>query len=341
MGSAAYSKTNPATKNATVVERLTQSGYQLLGKLNMHELAFGMTGINAYTGTPHNSNFPGFITGGSSSGSAVAVASGEVDVAIGTDTGGSIRLPAACCGVIGLKPTFGRVSRNGVHPQDSSLDALGPMATNIEHIEQCMRAIDPTFTPFKSNELLHMAWLDTPLSDDVQDSMNDVLDTFRAAADISLHTDHLPKLAEAHAAGMTLIAHEAYQSFKHLDSSKLGTDVATRLEAASLIGEAELTQAKAVQVEFTASVDSLLEASDALITATLPHLPLQLADALNGAQDLELSRLVRPFNVSGHPAISIPIGNKKGLPIGLQIIGNKGKDELVCAIARRLIELEI
>lgn len=341
MGSAAYSDSKPASKNAEIVERLLQFGYQLIGKLSMHELAFGMTGINAYIGTPLNPNFPRFIPGGSSSGPAVAVASGEVDVAIGTDTGGSIRLPAACCGVIGLKPTYGRVSREGVYPPYSSLDSVGPMAADIDQIERCMQAMDPSFEPVRFSGDLQLGWLDLPVSSDIEAVMNSVLETIESRPDMSVIDSLLPNLSEAHSAGMTLIAYEAYQSFKDLDRTKLGVDVAKRLDAASRIGKQDVAQANGVKVDFSARVDGLLEGMDALITPTLPHLPLHLEDAINGAEDLQLSCLIRPFNLSGHPAISIPVGSETGMPIGLQIVGAKGKDEQVCAIARRLIDLEI
>ncbi len=133
--------------HADVVANLLSAGCRIVGKTKMHELAYGMTGINAFEGTPINPRYPDRIPGGSSSGSAAAVAAGLVDFAIGTDTGGSIRQPAICCGVIGFKPTFGRVSRKGALPAQSSLDCIGPFARNLSMIERAMSAIDPTFQP--------------------------------------------------------------------------------------------------------------------------------------------------------------------------------------------------
>ena len=112
-GSRALDDAAPAAANAEVVQRLLDRAYHIVGKTNMHELAFGTTGINLWTGTPLNYHFPAYVPGGSSSGSAAAVAAGQAQLALGTDTGGSIRIPAACCGVFGLKPSFGRVSRQG------------------------------------------------------------------------------------------------------------------------------------------------------------------------------------------------------------------------------------
>jgi amidase len=113
----------------------------------MHELAYGVTGVKHWSGTPVNPRAPERVPGGSSSGSAVAVATGLVDFALATDTGGSIRIPAACCGVFGLKPTYGRVSRAGVHPASSTLDCVGPMAPDLTGIERAMAVLDAGFRP--------------------------------------------------------------------------------------------------------------------------------------------------------------------------------------------------
>ena len=145
-GSAALANATRATRHATVVQSLLDGGCRLVGKTTLHELAYGVTGINPWSGTPLNPRFPDRVPGGSSSGSAVAVAAERVDFALGTDTGGSIRLPAACCGVYGLKPTYGRLSRVGVQPPTSSLDCVGPLARDLDMLERAMALLDPTFT---------------------------------------------------------------------------------------------------------------------------------------------------------------------------------------------------
>ena len=144
-GSAALDEALPATAHATAVQSLLDAGWRLVGKTVLHELAFGTTGINHHSGTPLNPRWPDRVPGGSSSGSAVAVASGAVPLALGTDTGGSVRTPAACCGVFGLKPSFGRVSRDGVMPARSSLDCVGPFAVDMATLVAGMRAICPDF----------------------------------------------------------------------------------------------------------------------------------------------------------------------------------------------------
>ncbi|HWU03197.1 MAG TPA: amidase, partial [Novosphingobium sp.] len=147
-GSAVFADAPPASQDAAVVANLLASGqWRLLGKLTMHELAFGVTGVNPFAGTALNPLWPDRIPGGSSSGSASAVAAGLVDMAIGSDTGGSIRLPAACCGVIGFKPTHGLMPREGTWPALSSLDCSGPFARDMATIVATMQAMTPGFTP--------------------------------------------------------------------------------------------------------------------------------------------------------------------------------------------------
>ena len=143
-GSAALAEAPPAARNADVMQAVLDAGCRIVGKTNMHELAYGVTGINDWTGTPINPFYPDRAPCAASSGSAAAVAAGLCDFALGSDTGGSIRTPAACCGVFGFKPSFGRVSRVGAHPKESSLDCIGPFAGSAAMIEKAMAIIDPT-----------------------------------------------------------------------------------------------------------------------------------------------------------------------------------------------------
>lgn len=157
-GSQALENAAAAQEHAQVVEALLAGNCRILGKTSLHELAFGTTGINHWSGTADNPLYPGLIPGGSSSGSAAAVAAGLVDFALGTDTGGSVRVPAACCGVFGLKPTFGRISRAGVMPGVSSLDCVGPFAASMELLIAAMQVIDPGFVPSPAHPISASAW---------------------------------------------------------------------------------------------------------------------------------------------------------------------------------------
>ena len=334
--SRALADTPPAQRHAEVVERLLAAGWHIVGKANMHELAFGMTGINDYTGTPQNPQDATRIPGGSSSGSAAAVGLGLADAALGTDTGGSIRGPAACCGVIGLKPTFGRVSRLGVAPRESSLDCVGPFARDMRMLSNAMLAIAADFDPNAAQR-----WQGPCRVGIVQaDAHADILDAVTlaaATADCSAHTLPLAGVAAAFDAGLAVINAETSHAFGHLVATgMLGADLDARLRAATNTSAAQLDAAEQVRRQFTAAVDHALEHVDVLILPTLPALPITLEEARIGKSVIAMSSLIRPFNLSGHPALSLPLAIK-GSPLkaGLQIVGRKGQDEQVCAIAAR------
>lgn len=335
-GSAALSS-EPARTHATVVERLLASEqYRLVGKTVMHELAFGVTGINAWAGTPENPRYPELIPGGSSSGSATAVVTGEVVTALGTDTGGSVRMPAACCGVLGLKPTFGRVSREGVLPAQSSLDCVGPLAATVDELERVMAVIDPTYRTLETASAPpRLAVVATDSDADIQVAMADVL------SDSGARTEPvtLSGIEAAFVAGLAIINRETWQAFGHLtEGDQLGADVRQRLLQASATTDDDVAQAEAVRQSFRAEVDAVLATVDALVLPTLPRLPLRLAAALAGETDLTLTAHVRPFNLTGHPALTLPIGEVRGGPVGLQLVGRQGEDEALCRTARALMQ---
>jgi amidase len=335
--SRALADTPAANQHAEVVARLLDAGWHIAGKANMHELAFGMTGINDYTGTPQNPQDAARIPGGSSSGSAAAVGLKLADAALGTDTGGSIRGPAACCGVIGLKPTYGRVSRRGVAPRESTLDCVGPFARDMRMIVAAMQAITANFD-------LHAAQAPQTGMCNVGivevDATPAILSAVARAADqtgCNAHTVKLTGFAEAFEAGLAIINVETSQAFGHLVASgKLGADLDARLRAAANTTSAQRDAAESVRRQFTAAVDHALEGVDVLILPTLPALPITLAEARSGTSVIGMSSLIRPFNLSGHPALSLPLPvDGSPLKAGLQIVGRKGADEQVCAIAAR------
>ncbi|WP_241300706.1 amidase [Burkholderia stabilis] len=327
----------PAAQHAEVVRLLLDAGWQIAGKANMHELAFGMTGINEYTGTPVNPQDASRIPGGSSSGSASLVGLGAVDAALGTDTGGSVRGPAACCGVFGLKPTFGRVSRRGVAPAESTLDCVGPFARDMRTLAAVMAAIAPGF----DRALATAPVVDCAVAQVVVDAdpvITAALDAAIHAAGLRSHAIALDEMPAAFAAGLTVINAETSRAFGHLVATgKLGADLDARLRAAATTTPAAIAEAEAVRARFTAQVDAALEHADVLILPTLPALPITLDDARNGVSVIAMSSLIRPFNLSGHPALSVPLPLAASpLKAGLQIVGRKGADERVCAIAAHI-----
>ncbi|MGE7993927.1 amidase [Pseudomonas sp. NPDC089554] len=323
-----------ADQHAEVVRLLLKAGARLTGKVGLHELAFGTTGINHHTGTAANPRFPGRIPGGSSSGSAAAVAMGLADFSLGTDTGGSVRVPAACCGVFGFKPTFGRVSRVGVMPTHTSLDCVGPFAASLPMLVRAMSMIDPTFVPAQVPGSVRIGVLRVTAEAAIQKVLHATL----AASGLALGNVELQHFGAAYDAGMAVINRETFAACGHLlETGKVGADIAGRLAAAGQTSDAALAEAELVRERFTAEVDQALASFDVLALPTLPDFPLRLEDAADTRAVLGMTSLVRPFNLSGHPALSIPLGSEAGLPVGLQLVAAKGADEKLLAIAERLL----
>ncbi|SAL83733.1 amidase [Caballeronia arvi] len=326
-----------ATEHAEVVQRLLDAGWRIKGKTNMHELAFGMTGINDFTGTPENPQDATRIPGGSSSGSASAVGLGLVDAALGTDTGGSVRGPAACCGVIGLKPTFGRISRHGVAPLKTTLDCVGPFTRDMRALIDAMNAIDPSFDAgIARRDASKMRVGIVPVDADA--SIRKAVDNAVRRAGLVSRVVELESIADAFTAGLAVINAETWQAFGHLvDTGKLGADLVARLRVASNTTAADLDAAENVRRIFTAAVDRALDDVDVIVLPTLPSFPITLEAARAGTSVIAMSSLIRPFNLSGHPALSLPVQVEgSSLKAGLQIVGRKGADEHVCAVAAHI-----
>jgi amidase len=326
-----YADAPPAPRHADAVRALLDAGCRIVGKTNMHELAYGVTGINRWTGTPVNPRAPGRVPGGSSSGSAVAVAAGLVDFAIGTDTGGSIRIPSACCGVYGLKPSFGRVGRAGVHPEKSSLDCVGPFACDIAMLERAMTMLDRSFRIQAAPARAAVGWIEVEARPGITAAARGALEK----ANFVPRSISLPSFIPAFAAGLTILSWENWAAYRHLITcEELGSDVRTRLLASRAVTAAEVDAAETVRRAFRAEVDAALTEVDALALPTLPDYPLTLAAAADAAAALQVTSFVRPFNLSGHPALSIPVAAAGALPVGLQLVGRLHEDEALCALAR-------
>lgn len=335
-GSAALADAPPARVNAEVVDRIVADGrWRIIGKARMHEFAFGVSGINPGCGTPVNPHWPDRIPGGSSSGSAVAVAGGLADVAIGTDTGGSVRMPAACCGVIGLKPSFGLVSRAGAYPVESTLDCIGVLAREMAPIEAMMATIAPGFAAQTAPVAPVLGLMIPATSDGIAQAVASAVQ----ASGLAWQPRELPGLDAAFTAGMTIIGQEAWHALaRYADHPAVGDDVRARVLAASRLTVAQADAAQAVRQAFSDAVDAALEGLDALVLPTLPMVPPLLSQAADAGALLPITRLVRPFNLSGHPAISLPLRPSTGEPLAMQLVGRKGGDAALCALARHMIQ---
>lgn len=335
-GSRALEETAPAGRNAAVVDALLAADCRIVGKANLHELAFGVTGVNAYTGTPLNPRFPDRIPGGSSSGSAAAVAAGLADFALGTDTGGSVRIPACCCGVYGFKPTFGRVSRKGVQPPASSLDCVGPFAASATMVTKAMTIIDPTFAPETLDHTPRLGVVSVEASPDVAA----VVDAALAASGAAVTAVALAGMKAAYAAGLTIINRENWTALGRLVTSPageaIGPDVRNRLLTASATTDTAVAEAEAIRATVSEEIDSALEGYDALVMPTMPDVPPTLEEASDARAAIRITALVRAFNLTGHPALTMPLITADGLPAGLQLVGKKGDDARLCALAEWL-----
>jgi amidase len=337
-GSAVFAQSPPAAHNARVVSAMLSTGdWRVTGKAAMHELAFGVTGVNDWAGTPVNPQWPDRIVGGSSSGSAAAVAGGVVDMALGTDTGGSVRLPAACCGVVGLKPGYGVVSREGVHPAASSLDCVGPIARSVALVERAMAAMVPHYDAVATPEHVRLVRLHPVVDSSVAETFDAAMTRLAAASGVSLVEGDLPMLDPAFHASLVIMGAENWAAIGALsDHPAMGEDVRARLKAGAAHGPDAIAAAETVRADLIAQIDALLTEADALILPTLPMIPPTLVEAQDARAVVPLTRLVRPFNLSGHPAITLPVRSAEGLPVGVQLVGRRGEDAVLLAVARKL-----
>jgi aspartyl-tRNA(Asn)/glutamyl-tRNA(Gln) amidotransferase subunit A len=335
-------------QSADVVLRLEEAGAVLLGKHNLHEFAYGGSSMISAFGEVHNPRTTAHIAGGSSGGSAAAVAAGLGYGAIGTDTAGSIREPAALCGVVGLKPTYGRVSTRGVIPLSESLDHVGPLAANVVDVTVLFRAIASGegipaanfLETWKSRAKLRVgvprSFFYEELDPEVEASVNKALAILeRLASDlreISLvpDNDRTVQAAEAYAFHALSVAKtpELYQP-----------ETLRRIRTGEKITAEEYERKRAELKATREKIRGLFETVDLIVTPTTPILAPTIAELKGNPEllrprELMLLRNTRPFNVWGVPAISIPCGfAKAGLPIGLQIAGPPGRENMLLEFA--------
>lgn len=329
-GSRALADAPAAARNAHVVDALLAAGCRIHGKTTLHELAYGVTGINGWAGTPINPRFPDLVPGGSSSGSAASVADGGVEASIGTDTGGSVRVPAACCGIVGFKPSFGAVSRRGVLPVRSSLDCVGPLARDVATVERVTSMIVPGFVPLNIERTIALGRVDVACEPVVASACAAALEK----DGIVVRDVSLPSFKAAYDASLAVIAFETFAAYGHLiGTGLLGPDVEERLSAAKSVTPEAIDSAERVRTVFAAEVDTALGFVDALALPTMPQLPPKVREA-HGSVVARMTALTRPFNLSGHPAISLPA--VMHAPIGLQLVGRRGGEAALLAAARRV-----
>jgi aspartyl-tRNA(Asn)/glutamyl-tRNA(Gln) amidotransferase subunit A len=344
------------TEDAFIVKRLKAAGAVLLGKLNLHEFAYGGSGIIGAFGVARNPWDTERITGGSSSGSAAAVAAGLCLGAIGTDTAGSIRLPSAFCCITGFKPTFGLVSAHGVIPLASSYDHVGPMARTAEDCALILQAIaaydswDPNSSTVQGGgyaqaladkvTTLRLGVPDQFFFDDLDPEVAAALD--EALRNARSMASEIKSVSIPIDIDRTVHLYEAYQYHaKYLPGSadKYQPETLRRIMAGEKVGANEYQHKKAELLELRRKAAAIFDDVDLILTPTAPVLSPVIAELQAHPEQLRPAEIVmlrntRPFNVLGLPSISIPCGvSKSGLPIGLQIIGPAHEDTLVLRFA--------
>jgi len=328
-GSALFAEHVP-DETAEAVRRLEDAGYATVGKANLHEFAYGVTSENPHFGTVPNPAAPGRIAGGSSGGSAAALAAGLADAALGTDSGGSIRIPAACCGVVGFKPTYGLVPLDGCFPLAPSFDHAGPMARSVEECAAMMDALEPGLERAEARlgdltvGVFGLAAAD-PL---VRGRVAAAAALFPGAREIEF-----PDVEISGAGFMREVAGIHRDLY---DPELYGEDVGRRVAACLEVTAAEADAAEADRERFRADALAALDGLDLLLTPTLA-LVAPPTGSVDHALRTRILRFTYPFNALGWPALALPCGAAEdGLPASVQLVGRAGDDALVLAAGAAL-----
>jgi amidase len=319
-------RATPASKDAACLAGARAAGARIVGRTNLHELALGVTGINPWYGTPVNPLDPTLVPGGSSSGAAVAVATDEADVAYGSDTGGSVRIPAACCGVAGLKTTWGRISLDGVWPLSPSFDTIGPLARDVAGLVQGMALLEPGFVMGSADDVT-VGRLRLP----ADPLISDAVDAALGAAELATTGVTLPGWDQATSDAGLLLVVQAWHANRRLlteDPGGIGTDVRERLSNGATFSHAEVEMAFIRQRAWQNALAQLFTRVDLLATPTLTVFPPTLE---NGGALLR-GRCTLPVNLAGVPALAIPIPTAGPLPASLQLIGPPNSEERLLAV---------
>lgn len=357
------------SEDATVVRKLRRAGAIVLGKTNLHEFAYGVTSENPHYGTVRNPWKADRISGGSSGGSAVAVAAGLCAAAIGSDTGGSIRIPSGLCGVVGFKPTFGRVSVHGVFPLAASFDHVGPIARSAADaalIMECIAGRDPldptsvnrsekSFRPKLKRKRVLLGrpkehfWvnMDSEVRRITETAVNDFVKAGAELKEISL-----PTVAAGVEAANLIAAVEATQLHERegyfpARASEYGSDVRGRLEQGGKIRAIDYLGAHAMMRRARNEAEAVLKSVDAIVIPTSPigAPPIGAESIRVGDTDISLRTALvdrnRFGNLTGLPAISVPCGiTRDGLPVAVQFVGRRFEDAQLIAIAQRFAEAQ-
>jgi aspartyl-tRNA(Asn)/glutamyl-tRNA(Gln) amidotransferase subunit A len=332
-GSALFADHVPS-ETAEAVRRLEAAGYANVGKTNLHEFAYGVTSENPHFGTVPNPLAERRIAGGSSGGSAAALAAGLADAAVGTDSGGSIRIPAACCGIVGFKASYGLVPLEGCFPLAPSWDHAGPMARSVEDCAAMMEVLVPEFQAAHVHSLerlrLGVTWL--------READHLVRARVAAAAERFPEQRELdfPKPIQTSKAFMAEVAGVHRELFL-ANRDLYGADVARKIEACLEVTDGERVEAERKREAYRQAALDALDGLDLLICPTLPFVAPAVGQTEDDALRERIIGFTFPFNALGWPALALPCGPAEdGLPASAQLVGRPGEDALVLAAGELL-----
>jgi amidase len=321
-----------AERDAACLAGARAAGAVLVGKANLHELAFGAAGVNPWFGTPVNPLDPDLLPGGSSSGSAVAVAEGTADIGYGTDTGGSVRIPAAFCGVAGLKTTFGRISTDGVWPLSPSLDTVGPIAADIAGLVRGMELLDPGFiaTARPAGRIGRLRLqsseadprIDAAVDAALRGSGLEVVELEPVDWEIALRETHILLVSEAAEVDAALMS----------DPDRISEQVLGLLRLGAAVSAADQAAARAHQPGWQRTLGDLFARVDAIALPTMPFFAPPLAEA----EQHDFTQFTAPVNLAGLPALALPVRSEHRLPASLQLIGPANAESMLLATGKLL-----
>ena len=336
----------PAVVTAPAVQRLLDAGADMVGKTLTDELTYSLSGQNAHYGTPVNPAAPGRIPGGSSSGSASAVAGGLVDFALGTDCGGSVRLPASYCGILGIRPSFGRVSLEGVAPFTRSFDVAGWFARDAGIFAAVGRALlDDSREHAAPRRLLYaqdaFALVDREVADALAPPVELAAGTIGQRQDIIVSLEGLPGWYETFRIIQAWEIWSNHAAWIEEAKPEFGPGIRERLEWASRVTEQDADAARSRRTVIVERIRGLFEAGDVLCLPTSPRVaPLLDAppDELENRVRAQAMSLLCIAGLAGLPQVSLPLASLDGLPLGLSLVGPRGADSQLLALAQQLMD---
>lgn len=334
----------PATRTAPVVASLLAAGADMLGKTQTDELTYSLNGENAHYGTPVNVNAPGRIPGGSSSGSAAAVAGGLVDFALGSDTGGSVRAPASFCGIYGMRPTHGRISLVGACALAKSFDTAGWFARDAVLLERVGQVLlDADMPPAPGAILLAqdaLALLDANTTAALQPVLARIMAALGAPRPVTVSAEGLPQWFQAFRVLQGAEIHAQLGDWVARTQPKLGPGVRERMQWVATISTADVARAQVVRGTARRSMDVLLADNAVLVLPTVSDIAPLLNTPAAELDDFRARAmsLLCIAGLAGLPQISLPLAMRQGCPLGVSLVAARGNDTLLLALAKRIAQ---